>query len=555
MSAGRYALLVATGHYDNQALSRLRSPARDARQLAEVLEDPRIGDFEVDMVVDGAHHEVARAIEHFFLDRRRDDLLLLHFSCHGVKDDNGELHFATTDTDRRLLASTSVPAQFVRRQMRLCRARSVVLLLDCCYSGAFLSGSKGDTAVHVKDDLAGHGRAVLTATNRTEYAWEGDRITELEPESSQFTGALIKGLRTGEADRDRDGLIGLFELYDYVYEELQDSRVKQRPQMWAELEHRVVVARSVLPTLPRGRENEEHALPEPPPALRPAPAPVPEPAPARAEPPAAARPRDPLTRLARLTELMTELACMEDAGSRLRFASVLAELLARPVDLRGVRQREDVVAIVRTALNQDGGESTLLSTIEIFEGRPTAAEVRYRLERYDGPPPHSRPAGSTADSRTQQYGTPPRGPRTQQYGTPPRGPRTQQYGTPPRSRPAGPAFGSGARPGEPAAGSDGAPRSGGRPRTALLLSLLTGALCELSCMEMPQGRAQFAVVLGEQLDRPVDLRGARLREDVVAIVRAALHVPRGERVLVEVVRILEGGPAGDDLERLIDTLG
>ncbi|GGV72658.1 hypothetical protein GCM10010294_33850 [Streptomyces griseoloalbus] len=513
MSAGRYALLVATGHYDNEALRRLRSPARDAQRLAEVLEDPRIGDFEVDMVVDGAHHEVARAIEHFFLDRRRDDLLLLHISCHGVKNDNGELHFAATDTDRRLLASTSVPAQFVRRQMRLCRARSVVLLLDCCYSGAFLSGSKGDTTVHVKDDLAGHGRAVLTATNRTEYAWEGDRVTELDPEPSQFTGALIKGLSTGEADRDRDGLIGLFELYDYVYEDLQTSRVKQRPQMWAELEHRVVVARSVLPRLPRSREDEAHALPVPPPAPRPASAPASAPAavPARAEPREAARPLDPLARLALLTEAMTELACMEDAGSRLGFASLLAQLLARPVDLRGVRLREDAVAIVRTALNQDGGESTLLSVIAIFEGQPAAAEVRRRLEPYDGPPTPSRPAGAGTGSRT--------------------------------------------RPDGPPAGSHGAPRGGRRPRAAQLLSLLTDALCELTCMEMPQGRAQFGVVLGEQLGRPVDVRGVRQREDAVAVVRAALTVPGGERVLVEVVRILEGGPAGDDIERLIDTLG
>ncbi|MET7291255.1 caspase family protein [Streptomyces griseoloalbus] len=547
MSAGRYALLVATGRYDNEALRQLRSPARDARALAEVLEDPEIGGFEVSTVVDGRHQEVTRAIEHFFLDRRRDDLLLLHISCHGLKNNNGELHFAAGDTDRRLLASTSVPALFVHQQMRSCRARSIILLLDCCYSGAFLAGAKGDSTVHVKDELAGHGRAVLTATNRTEYAFEGERVTELEPEASQFTEAVIKGLRTGEADRDRDGLIGVHELYDYVYDELQAARVTQRPQMWAELEHRVVVARSVLPRPPRGRETAEHALPVPPPAPRPAPESAPPPAPesasppapesapasvpARAEPPAAARPRDPLARLALLTEAMAVLACMEDAGSRLQFATVLGELLARPVDLRGVRQREDVVALVRTALNQDGGESTLLSAIEIFEGKPAAAEVRRRLESYDGPPTRSRPAGAASGSRTQPYGPPP------------------------RDRPAGPASGEGARPDEPPAGFDGAPEGGGRPRTALLLSLLTGALCELSCMEMPQGRTQFGVVLGEQLGRPVDVRGARLREDVVAIVRAALNVPGGERVLVEVVRILEGGPAGDDIERLIGTLG
>ncbi len=239
---GRYALLIATGRYDHPDLRRLRSPAQDAQGLARVLRDPRIGDFDVRTVVDRRHHEVNRDIEEFFLDRGRDDLLLLHLSCHGIKNDNGELFFAAKDTDPKLLASTAVTAEFLHTQMRRSRARSIVLLLDCCYSGAFLPGSKGDTSVHVKDELAGHGRAVLTATNRTEYAWEGGRLGELEPEPSRFTGAVIEGLRTGEADGNRDGLVSVKDLYEYVYERLHAERARQRPQMWAELEYRVVVA-------------------------------------------------------------------------------------------------------------------------------------------------------------------------------------------------------------------------------------------------------------------------------------------------------------------------
>lgn len=380
MSAGRYALLVATGRYENEALGRLRSPARDAKDLAEVLEDPEIGDFEVTTLLDGRHHEVTRAIEHFFLDRRRDDLLLLHLSCHGLKNHHGELHFAAADTDRRLLASTSVPAQFVHQQMRACRARSIVLLLDCCYSGAFLPGAKGDTTVHVRDELAGHGRAVLTATSRTEYAWEGERATELQPEPSLFTGAVVTGLRTGEADRDRDGLIGVHELYDFVYDRLSTARVAQRPQMWAELERRVVVARSVLATAPH-HSSEGSTIPSPDarqahlPALSRASG-VPEPPTAD---PAPGHPRK-ASALLRYTRALTGLPCMADPPGRQQFAAVLGELLtAFRVDLRGVRQGEDVVAIVRAALAREAGESALLAAVEILEGPSVAAEVGRRL--------------------------------------------------------------------------------------------------------------------------------------------------------------------------------
>jgi len=83
---------------------------------------------------------------------------------------------------------------------------------------------------------------------------------------------------------------------------------------------------------------------------------------------------------------------------------------------------------------------------------------------------------------------------------------------------------------------------------------LTEALCELSCVEEPTGRVLFADVLGQYLGVSIDLRGARLREDVVSLVRAALNVSGGERALLEVVRIFEGSVAADELERELVSL-
>ncbi|WP_217141600.1 hypothetical protein [Streptomyces sp. AC627_RSS907] len=104
---------------------------------------------------------------------------------------------------------------------------------------------------------------------------------------------------------------------------------------------------------------------------------------------------------------------------------------------------------------------------------------------------------------------------------------------------------------ETGAGFGGADDDSRHARGLALLLELTEALCRLSCTEDPQGRGQFAAVLGEQLGRPVDLRGVKQREDVVTLVRTALNVAGGEHVLVTVVRILEGTPAGDELDRLI----
>ena len=112
--------------------------------------------------------------------------------------------------------------------MRDARSRSVVLLLDCCYGGAFAQGvtvrAGGD--VNVLDSFpegksgGGRGRAVITASNAMEYAFEGDQLADDQHRRpSVFTSALVEGMATGDADRDEDGLISLNELYDYVFEQ------------------------------------------------------------------------------------------------------------------------------------------------------------------------------------------------------------------------------------------------------------------------------------------------------------------------------------------------
>src|SRR5581483_1036915 len=180
MPAGevRAALIVATDKYLDDGLRQLRAPASDARELARILHDDSIGAFAVRTLIDRPHHQVLEELEGFFCDdRRRDDLLLLYFSCHGVKDDDGRLYFAASNTRRNRLDSTAIPADWIAKQMDHSPSNRIVLILDCCYSGAFARSMKGDPNVGLKERLGGRGRVVLTASNAIEYSFEGDQAS------------------------------------------------------------------------------------------------------------------------------------------------------------------------------------------------------------------------------------------------------------------------------------------------------------------------------------------------------------------------------------------
>jgi hypothetical protein len=249
----------------------LRAPAHDAQALAAVLQDPEIGDFKVSRVVDQPEAIVRRQIAAFFANRSPQDTLLAHFSCHGVKDESGQLFFAASDTELAALDATALPAEFVNTQMNKSRSRRIVLLLDCCYSGAFARGMqhRASEGVELQERFEGRGRAVLTASSAMEYAFDGDTLTRDDASPSVFTSAVVQGLRTGDADRDGDGYVSVDELYDYVFDEVRQRTPSQTPHRWFfDIEGDLVIATAAHPTATKLPAEVQDALDSPFPGAR-----------------------------------------------------------------------------------------------------------------------------------------------------------------------------------------------------------------------------------------------------------------------------------------------
>ncbi|MEQ0562397.1 caspase family protein [Amycolatopsis sp. NEAU-NG30] len=259
--ASRHALLIATETYADPALRSLTAPGGDARELAAVLSDPAIAGFEVTTLVDEPHHVVGEAIGEFYRGRRRDELTLLYFTGHGVKDDDGSLYLAMANTRRDSLMFTALAAELVDRAMAGCASRQKVLVLDCCYSGAFPAGklAKAGTDVHTLERFQGRGRAVLTASDATQYSFEGNEVVG-SAARSVFTRHLVAGLRDGSADLDGDGDVTVDELYSYVHERVVAEMPRQRPKHQSDVEGRIVLARNPRWRLP---EYLRHGLASP----------------------------------------------------------------------------------------------------------------------------------------------------------------------------------------------------------------------------------------------------------------------------------------------------
>jgi len=242
----RFALFIGNDQYEDQSLARLKTPSADVQGLARAFEDPSIGHFdEVSQLINEADVHVRRAVGKFFSRRRADDLLLLYFSGHGVLDDQGRLYLAVKDTCREYLNSTAISAAFITSEMDSCRSKRQILILDCCHSGAFVRGAKGHATVDEATFKGnGYGRVVLTASNSTQYALEGDQIIQ-QAELSLFSHYLLQGLVTGDADAEGRGFVSLDDWYEYVYGKILGQTELQTPQKWTYSQQgEIIIAKS-----------------------------------------------------------------------------------------------------------------------------------------------------------------------------------------------------------------------------------------------------------------------------------------------------------------------
>ncbi len=241
----KVALLIGVSQY-GAGFNQLPASARDVAAMQRVWQHPDMGNFdEVIPLTDPGPQEMGIAIEQLFGDRNRDDLLLLYFSGHGVKDESGSLYLATRVTRKNerggLIRSTAMSARFVQEIMSYSRAKRQAVILDCCFSGAFAEGllAKDDGSVDIKSQLGGEGRVILTSSTSTQYSFaqEGSDL-------SIYTRFLVEGIETGAADLDEDDVISADELHEYASIKVQRASPAMKPEIYTVKEgYKIILAK------------------------------------------------------------------------------------------------------------------------------------------------------------------------------------------------------------------------------------------------------------------------------------------------------------------------
>ena len=114
--------------------------------------------------------------------------------------------------------------------MRASQSQHQLLILDCCFSGAFAEGmgAKDDGAIDL-EGFGGKGKAVLTSSASIETS----SAPEAGDDLSMYTRFFVEGIRTGAADLQQRGFVDAKDLHHYVESRLQELAPAMSPQLIA----------------------------------------------------------------------------------------------------------------------------------------------------------------------------------------------------------------------------------------------------------------------------------------------------------------------------------
>lgn len=258
--AGRcVAILIGIDEYRN-GVPRLRNAVRDTQTVAQVLREAH--GYETRLALDeqatlAGLRDLLSALP---AGLSADTRLVLYFAGHGIAQETGEdaagpQGFLIPQDAKRDDTATYLPMAEVQALLSKLPCKHVLLLLDCCFAGAFRWSQTRSVEVRgarlyreryerYLRDLAWQVIASAASDERALDAIAGGQLGQrgAEDDNSPFAAALCRGLR-GEADlriagQPGDGVILANELHVYLesaFSQLEHrlQRAVQKPLLWS----------------------------------------------------------------------------------------------------------------------------------------------------------------------------------------------------------------------------------------------------------------------------------------------------------------------------------
>lgn len=209
-----WSVLVGVGRYNH--MPALKYTDDDAYRLFAFLKSPQGGavpDEQIRVLIDeeAQRENILRQMKRIFLQADENDVVIFYFSGHGY---DGSFIPFDYDGYNNLLKHEEVI-----KVLSMSKAKHKIVFADACHSGSLLQEEalaaktpnfKPISEFYDSFDRTKGGLALLLSSKKDEYSLEDQGLRQ-----GVFSHYLMRGLK-GEANTNRDKIIDITELYNYV---------------------------------------------------------------------------------------------------------------------------------------------------------------------------------------------------------------------------------------------------------------------------------------------------------------------------------------------------
>jgi len=245
----RRAVIVGINEYSDPKITpNLEGAENDATDMYQILQD--YGGFEITeshylLGPKATCKAIRKAISDLLWATDECFLSLFYFSGHGMVDSYGNLYLAPHDIERIEPFTYGIDIDELRKLVSKSKNKdSILLVLDCCYSGIGAKGDKSadDITAQIKSSLretieqakTGKGKIILTSSGMDQKSREltfcKHRIGGDSHPHGIYTFHMLEGL-VGAA-MDEECMITLGGLQKYIDSQLLEKG-SQQPTSWA----------------------------------------------------------------------------------------------------------------------------------------------------------------------------------------------------------------------------------------------------------------------------------------------------------------------------------
>jgi uncharacterized caspase-like protein len=168
------AAFIGVDRYDDPGIGDLTGAARDAKALWAVFKDS-IDGIDAELLTDSAAtlEGIETALSKALDTANDEDIVIIGFAGHGTPDHR----LVAADTQTSDIPGTTISMENLADRFRKAKAKVVIVLLDCCFSGGAPArvldvGVRARSLTVPLSEVAGRGRILFAASAPDEPALE-----------------------------------------------------------------------------------------------------------------------------------------------------------------------------------------------------------------------------------------------------------------------------------------------------------------------------------------------------------------------------------------------